>query len=1089
MPLKLIIGRSHLGKSRLMYEDVKYAESNNKKCIVFVPSFARIVAEEEYFKYTENSGMINTKITTLERFAMQNIDKKSLYGKKDFLPEMSKKYIIKKCILDNESEFKIFSKVKNTQGFADKLYKFVNIFESEDINEEDLDKLFSTNNFLSQKFKEIYDLYKIIESKTKERFVTSFEVIDFFTNQILESGQFGSNTDYFFDYYNNFNKKELEFIRALISKELNVTITLDLDMKNKELSDIFDISYDTYQKLKRIALEFGCKTDEIILDSNDKAQNTLEALQKNIFVLGSKKYEKNDGTVKVKLLKNPYDEVEYIAQDIITTIKNKKARYKDFKIYYNNPDMYDTVIKRIFNEYDIPVYINSECSGKSDTLVVFLSNLMLQTVTGFLGISTENVIQILKTGLNNFDEQDIYMFENYVSEFGIKLYNFTKKFEKNNKEDIPQSIVYDLEKINNIREFIYNSVTNLKESLNKSENTRQVASVIYDYLHESGVLQKYEKQLNEIKNYDVDEFNKKKQTVQYIYEIMDDIALAFDTLDTQTYSELFIYGLENINLKSIPPFIDQVEVCNIDSTRSLSRKNVYIIGTYENGLPIISNSESMFSDKEILELKSMNIEIAKTSENRNNMALFNVYKAINSCDGNLIFTIPASKLTGESLRVSPVIWRIKDAIKVEVDGDISEKKSEKLLCIKNIYDQFVEEINNPDKYDIHDIVLNYKLLMDDNKYSKVLTYTREDAKLCENTINKLYGKDIFSSISRLERYNACPFSYFTNYVLKLREKKEYKLSVLDLGSIMHKVLEEFSLFLLQNNKGFEDIISDDNTLNLARNQIDKSIDDIFDSLYVKYASSAKYSYLKNKLKKGMLNVVTYISKSFAQSEFRPLGFEIEFDNNKLFAPIEVKLENGHTMYLRGKIDRVDFAKIKEATYLRVVDYKSSGKDLKLSDVKEGVSLQLMTYMAALIENKDKISKDTTVLPAAVSYFTLNTDLLNLSECVSEDKISEKLIEKMKMKGIYLNDVEVLKSLDNKFGEPSKSYIEMTSRKLNNTTKSLIEEQFLDECKNMKNILRKIGDEVVEGHVKPSMKEESCKYCNYSGICKKHLKSV
>jgi len=305
---------------------------------------------------------------------------------------------------------------------------------------------------------------------------------------------------------------------------------------------------------------------------------------------------------------------------------------------------------------------------------------------------------------------------------------------------------------------------------------------------------------------------------------------------------------------------------------------------------------------------------------------------------------------------------------------------------------------------------------------------------------------------------------------------------------MHKVLEDYSKFLIANNVGFQDILDDEKLIQKTKKLISQTIDSIFDNMYVKYSSSARFVYLKNKLNKGMFNVIKGISQSFRQSEFRPLGFEIEFDNNKLFAPIEVNLNNGTKMLLRGKIDRVDVALVNENVYLRVVDYKSSSKDLKLSDVKEGVALQLMTYMSALLDNKEKIDKEKNVLPAALSYFTLNMDVLNLTENLSEDKISEKIIDTMKMKGIYLNDVQILNKLDNKFSESKASYIDMTQRKLNNAEKSLEENKFIEECKNVQDTLRDIANELVSGKVTKCVKEKSCDYCNYSEFCRKKLKN-
>lgn len=1093
MSLNLIIGRSGTGKSKLMYEHILQDEKNGTTVLVFVPDFARIVAEQEYFKYTKNRGMINTKITTLKRFAKQNVNKKELYGAKEFLPETAKMFVIKKCIDDNDELFNIFRKVKNTQGFVDKMYKLINVFDSEEISEQQIAKFCNNNDFLAIKFKEIYDIYTLVKTKTEQRFITSFEELDYFVSQVINGkiSKITAKTKIYFDGYNNFNKKELDYIKSLLKLGLDVCITLDIDKEVLDKTEIFEISLDTYNKLKKLANEVGCECSEVILSNNKVSKTMLQELQNKIFTLGIDKSELIDDTVQIKLLKNPYQEIEYIAQDIRQKVIDKKLRYNDFKIYYNNESMYDLNIKRVFNEYNIPVYINSKTFVCNNTFVVYMLNLLKQTNVGFLNVNLENIIELLKTGLMEFTSNEVALFENYINEFGIKAYNFKEDFKKNNTTKDSRTVVYDLEVINKIRRKIYDAITILKDRMNLCATTKEITQIIYDFLLEQQIINNYEKQLMDVHKYSIDEYNRKKQIIEYVYGVMDNICIAFDNLTFKEYVELFEYGIQNIEVGSIPSFIDQVEVCNIDSTRSLSKKFVYIIGVFENGLPIMSNSESMFTDKEILTLQQSGIEIAKTSENRNNMALFNVYKAVNSCEQQLILTIPSSKITGENLRYSPLVFKIKDVLNIQSESKI-EQDNKTYYNIEQLFDRFIKDVKQideiTDEEELNRIYANYLLLTNDANYMDVIEYERYSDYLNAETVKKLYNKDMLSSISRLERFKSCPFNYYATYILKLKEKKEYRISKLDLGSIMHKILEDYSKFLIANNWGFQDILDDEKIIEKTKMQIVKSIDSIFDNVYVKYSSSARFAYLKNKLNKGMFNVIKGISQSFRQSEFRPLGFEIEFDNNQLFAPIEVNLNNGTKMFLRGKIDRVDIAKVNETIYLRVVDYKSSSKDLKLSDVKEGVSLQLMTYMSALLNSKEKIDKQRQVLPAALSYFTINTDVLNLTENLSEDKISEKIIDTMKLKGIYLNDVQILNKLDNKFSDSKFSYIDMTQRKLNNKEKALEESKFLEECKNVQEILKDIANELVSGKVTRCTKEKACEYCNFSEFCRKKLKN-
>lgn len=55
------------------------------------------------------------------------------------------------------------------------------------------------------------------------------------------------------------------------------------------------------------------------------------------------------------------------------------------------------------------------------------------------------------------------------------------------------------------------------------------------------------------------------------------------------------------------------------------------------------------------------------------------------------------------------------------------------------------------------------------------------------------------------------------------------------------------------------------------------------------------------------------------------------------------------MYLRGQIDRIDAYEENGQLHLRIVDYKSSSRDLDLNEVYHGISLQLLTYLDVAVK--------------------------------------------------------------------------------------------------------------------------------------------
>ena len=54
--------------------------------------------------------------------------------------------------------------------------------------------------------------------------------------------------------------------------------------------------------------------------------------------------------------------------------------------------------------------------------------------------------------------------------------------------------------------------------------------------------------------------------------------------------------------------------------------------------------------------------------------------------------------------------------------------------------------------------------------------------------------------------------------------------------------------------------------------------------------------------------------------------------------------------VEGKIDRTDVMEQDGVQYVRVVDYKTGKKEFKIGDILHGINMQMLIYLAALIQN-------------------------------------------------------------------------------------------------------------------------------------------
>jgi ATP-dependent helicase/nuclease subunit B len=290
------------------------------------------------------------------------------------------------------------------------------------------------------------------------------------------------------------------------------------------------------------------------------------------------------------------------------------------------------------------------------------------------------------------------------------------------------------------------------------------------------------------------------------------------------------------------------------------------------------------------------------------------------------------------------------------------------------------------------------------------------------------------------------------------------------------------MYLFENGIEWHEILLDKDKF---KDILDNIINSELDKTFSKYKENVKYVILKQKLKATMNKVITVVAQSFNQSKFKPYGYEIEFKEGSMFAPIEIKLDNNKVMNIIGKIDRIDTLKVNDTIYARIIDYKSSSKSLSLEDIKEGLSLQLITYLSSFINNLN----DEKVVPAGMMYFTLSEKLVNIKEYTKDEKdISKKIIESLRMKGIFLKDIEILNLMDNKIAEDAR-LIDVSTRTVSSNRKSnklLEKDEFETLCLEIKDILKGIGNDILSGNVKikPNKKANPCEYCEFSSVCRK-----
>ena len=584
-----------------------------------------------------------------------------------------------------------------------------------------------------------------------------------------------------------FTKQEYDIIRKLlkITKKVNVTVCTDsliLD-KNPEI-DIFYSNKQTAEKLMNIANEEDVKIEKSVFLDNKKARFKSEELlhiEQNLYSIKQRKYEELPKNLSIFLANNQYSEVEYVASKIVELVKEKKYRYKDISIITKNLDTYSNLCKAIFDEYDIPVFIDQK-KDLSD-------NILVQYILAVLDIFSKNwsheaVFNYIKTGFLQMEQEDIYELENFCMKWGIKQTKWYKgewNFKEDSKNDEDR-----LEKMKNLRKLIVEPLLNFKTEVDRSRDVTTITKCLYDFLIKNKIDEKLE---NKIK-VKIEEGNNEaaaeyKTSYKILMDVLDEIVLVFgnDKITFDKYMQILKIGLGNSGLGKIPASCDQVIVGDVDRSRSHKVKAIFIIGLNDGMFPSINRNEGYFNDKDREYLKTNGIELAKGTLDRLYEDNFNIYKAFTTSEEKLFLSYSSSDSEGKSLRPSIIIAKIKKIFSnIKEESDILEKKFY-IVNEKVTFDELLVNLRNlKDGIEIEKYwydIFSYFYQNEKWKYKlenslKGIYFTNKTSNISEEAINKLYGNVLRTSISRLEQYRACPFSYYLKYRIKIIRKKHIK---------------------------------------------------------------------------------------------------------------------------------------------------------------------------------------------------------------------------------------------------------------------------------------------------------------------------
>lgn len=1113
MSIQFIIGRSGYGKTYQCLEQIHTRLLDNPQgppLIYLVPDQMTFQSEKALLKFSNINGLIRAQVYSFSRLSWKVLQETGGLAR-THLTSVGTNMMLRKIIENHRSKLRAFQSSADKHGFIDKTAEMIAEFKRYCVDPSAIFVDSTTNQVLQDKLHDLEIIYTEFHRQLKGKYIDAEDYLSLLAEKIPQS-QYLADAEIWVDGFHSFTPNEYIVLEQLMKRARRVTFTSTMENVYENAPNELDLFHENarnYRVLTQIARENNVPIEKpIVLRTPHRFNSQALLFLENHYDKHSQNTLDSTEGIQLAVATNRRAEIDAVAREIIALVRDRKYHYRDISVMMRDISLYKELIETIFSDYNIPFFLDEKRSMLHHPLIELIRS-VFDIFTGnwnyealFRAIKTDLFIPFadfeqLDNTRNEFDQ-----LENFVLKLGLyrnrwKNDNVWLEFFKD------KQLKEHAEKMYQLRSFIHAPLLKLEEKLIVASNAKEMVTALYDFLVVLEIPEKLHFWMTQAEAAgDLTAAQEHEQVWKAVIALMDEMVeiVGDETISLDLFAKLVESGLESMKFSLVPPSLDQVLIGTVDRSRYTDVKCVFLIGVNEGVLPAkpVENGLLSESDREVL--SKIGIVLAPGSVRQLLDEQFYIYLALTTPEDRLYVSYPIADEEGKSLFPSPVISKLKEMFpnakeavwtlepfnqENEFQYITTPEKSFSILTSAirqwrrgyplsghwwHVYNWFVE---NERKHEI-------KLL----KHS--LFYTNRAQQLSKKTSLELYGNVIQVSVSRMERFQACPFQQFASHGLRLKEREQFVFRAPDIGQLFHEALNIIAQYLRQRNIEWA-ALSDERSFELA----DRAVQYVASNMQHQILfTTHRNHYLTRKLKQVVGRAVSVLAKQARKSGFSPIGIELAFDKNAPLPPITYELENGVKLEVVGRIDRVDQAKSDDGEiYLRVIDYKSSSRELRLADVYYGLAMQMLTYLDVVITHAPEwLGQQAT--PAGVLYFHIHNPMIQLKEALSDDEIEKELFKKFRMTGYVLDDLKALTLMDNELILGKESEIIPVSftknGTLNKRSKVISKDKFDIVREYIRNLTKTIGLKMTNGNVdiSPYRKDNvtPCSFCEFRSFC-------
>lgn len=905
----------------------------------------------------------------------------------------------------------------------------------------------------------------------------------------LSACLWAKDMDLWLDGFTDFTPQQGEVLAQLMAQAHQMTVTLTCDHLEEDEggTGIFSPARRTAAMLLRLAKERGisCEVEILSGDYSSRASG-LSKVERELF--GPQGEPTScEGAVELHRALIPRSEVEWAASRIRTLVREEGLRYRDIEVTARDFGTYQPLIESVFPRYQVPVF----ASAMTDILekpILTLVTAALETVAG--GYRYDDVFRYLKTGLTDLSEEDRDLLENYVLKWNLRGSRWTQTKPWNMH---PRGYGFPmtdedkalLERLDRARRQVAEPLEFLRKNTNKTGEGQAIA--LYSFLENIGLPERLEERVAALRQREQPALAEEyRQLWEIVCGGLEQCAqlLGETPMELEEFAALFRLVLSQYDVGTIPVSLDRVTAGETTRQTGQHGKVLFLLGADDASIPQVSTPAGLLSDDDRSLLASYGLELNQTARDLLYREMTTVYLTCARPTQKLIVSWPGQSGAGEERRPCFLVERLRLLF-----SDLSVEREEDLYVRFRLQAPLPALEQAGRSQSAHDALLalpEYAPMVE--RLDRAARWER--GRLSRNAVERLYGHRVPMSASRMDKYKSCHFSYFMRYGLQAEPRKPAGFTAPEYGTFVHYVLEHVlkdDAFQQTTLPGWEDEQDQerrDRVAELTRQAVEQYVREELGGLE---QQSERFQYLFRRLLRSVQAVVDNVTQEIWASKFRPISFELGFGSGKDLPPVELTVGDV-TLSITGFVDRVDGWEKDGRLYLRVVDYKTGRKSFDLTEVWNGLGLQMLLYLFTLEDRGEKFY-GKPVEGAGVLYLPARDAIIKGSRSMSDDAWRKQLDKELTRSGLVLSDPAVLDAME----EPGEKGYRFLPLKVSKSTGEIsgealaTAEQLGKLGGHIQKVLEEICQEIAQGNIAADPfwrgpEKNACRYCDYAQAC-------